>query len=702
MKRIGFTVCCALAAIAAAHAQSKGTSSEETKLEEVTVMADRARAATKTDTLLVEIPQSISVITAEQIAERGAINYQDVFRYAAGVDTERYSVDARGDYFSARGFDLKQYLDELNKQPDFLYGSRTEIFTLERAEVLRGPSAVLYGAGSSGGLLNAVSKRPKFDFGGELGLQVGNFKRRQLQADVTGPLSDQVAARFVGVARDGELMSPGQANDKYVAMPSLTWKPGDDTDITFLFLYQKEDMGTQTYLPLSKTLNASASDPRVPIDLFIGEPDFNRMKSDQYAYSLLASHRFSDRVSGSSNSRFIDQKVDYAEVYGSYYALDPFVDAERTLLAREFYILDEAYDVFNSDNHVQLDFETGGVKHKVLVGADYTLFKQDRQEGFSCRIFFPGCFPTSPPPLDVYNPVYGAPFDYGFTNAYKTRSTQLGFYVQDQMKIAGRVSFVLGARRDRATSEATASPKDTTKATTFKAGIIAEVFDGFSPFLSYSESFTPVPGGDFYGNPFKPQEGRQYEGGIKWQPLPSSLLTVSYFDIKESNFLTSDPDNIQNFIQSGVIGSKGYEIEGLVNLPNGFGVTANYSYTDAKILEGTLSHPTGDRVEDLPKHLASVWLSKAFFVNDDLNWKVAAGVRRVGNKIDFYQLQKTPPATLADASAEVAYRDWSFALNVNNIANKKFYASCSAWVFPDGVCAPGMTRTIIATVSKRF
>ena len=264
---------------------------------------------------------------------------------------------------------------------------------------------------------------------------------------------------------------------------------------------------------------------------------------------------------------------------------------------------------------MKFDFATGPLTHTVLLGVDYTEFEQDRQEGFSCPGFtLPPCWSSSPPVLDIYNPVYGQPFDFGFTNAYETRSTQLGFYLQDQIRIKDRVSIVLGVRQDEATSEGTFSPKDESDATTFRFGIIGEVFEGVSPYFSYSESFTPVFGGDFYGNAFDPQEAEQYEVGIKWQPNRNSLVSVNYFDIEESNFLSQDPDNIQNFIQAGLIGSKGYEFEAIVNLDSGFGVTANYSHTEAEILEGTLSHPAGDRVEGVPEDLASMWLSQAFSV----------------------------------------------------------------------------------------
>lgn len=710
MKNFSWIFCCVLALTTTVYASDDQTANEsdtsELELEEVIVLGTRTRVATKTDAALMEVPQSISIVTAEKFTDFGALNYQDVFRYSAGVATEAFGEDVRSDAFSARGFALKQYLDGLNKTPDYLYGSRTEVFTLERAEVLRGPSAVLYGAGSAGGLLNAVSKRPQFEFGGEIGLRVGNFKRKEVMVDVTGPMSENFAGRFVGVARDGELLSPGQKNDKYVLMPSVTWRLGDNTELTFIGLYQKEDLGTQTYVPARKTLFASAEDPAIPHDFFMGEPGFNHMKSDQYSGTILFDHRFNDNISFTSNTRYIDQTVDYAEVYLS--TDNPWVDPERTLNIRQFYVLEEDYQIFNTDNNVQFNFNTGSMSHTLVVGIDYTEFEQDRQEGFSCLNWpYPPCWSSSPPPLDVYNPDYGQPFDYGFTNAYETRSTQLGIYLQDQIRFGERVSVVLGVRRDDSSSEATLSPKETSDATTYKIGVIAEIVDGVSPFISYAEGFTPVFGGDFYGMPYDPQESHQYELGIKWQPNPSSLFTASYFDIEETNFLTQDPNNIQNFIQSGVVGSKGFELEGNISFANDFGLIASYSYTKAEVLEGTSDHPAGDRVEDLPEKLASAWLDKGFIINDDLSWRIGGGVRYIGDKIDFLQILETPSVTLVDAMAEVTFREhWKFALNITNLTDKEWYATCSAPFgtreLPDGHCYVGYTRTVLFSIRRAF
>jgi iron complex outermembrane receptor protein len=274
---------------------------------------------------------------------------------------------------------------------------------------------------------------------------------------------------------------------------------------------------------------------------------------------------------------------------------------------------------------------------------------------------------------------------------------QLGVYLQDQMRVNDRVSFVLGARRDRSTNQRIGAAEFENEATTFKAGVIGEVFEGFSPYVSYSESFTPLFGTDFYGNHFNPQEAKQYEGGVKWQPMANSLVSAAYFDIEETGFLSRDPNNIQNRLQGGAIGVTGFEIEAILNFDNGFGITANYTDIEAEVLEGTVAQPAGTRVPNLPDSIASLWVNKMFIVNDDLAWRIGAGVRRNGTEVDTGQLTTTPSVTVVDASAEVSFRDWNFSLNVNNVSDKEYYSSCGVTT-----CAPAPTRRIIGTVSKSF
>ncbi|MET0290023.1 MAG: TonB-dependent siderophore receptor [Pseudoxanthomonas sp.] len=688
----------ALAQMALAQESDNSGTPSVSELDKIVVVGGRAQTGTKTDTALTEIPQSISVVSAEQFTERAAVNFQDIFRYSAGVATAPNGVDARGDAFTARGFNTVQYLDGLNRMPDFIYGARMEVFTLERAEVLRGPSSVLYGAGGSGGLFNGVSKLPQQQFGGEVGLSLGNFDRQELRFDVTGPIGDQFAGRVVALARDGELQWEGQADDRKLLMPSLTWNIGERTNLTLLGLYQKDEMGTQTYLPLALTDGAASDQERLPHDFFLGDKGFNRSNIEHKSASLLFDHAFSDNIKFSSRTRRYEQDVDYAEVYAT-----GIVPGSNSLLSREFYVLGETYKGLNSDSNVAFTFGTGPFEHRLLAGIDYIRFEQDRQEGFSCAGLegLYGCYAGgSPPPIDVNDPNYYADFDFGYTNAYTTRSTQLGFYVQDQIRYRDKVSLMLGARRDKATSQVSGVSEPDATATTYRVGVIGEVGAGISPYVSYSESFQPVFGGDYYGNPFSPREGRQYEAGIKWEVNRYSLITLSAFDIEESNYVVQDPDFIQNFIQTGKVGSKGVELE--ANLRFGsLDVNAAWSYTDAEVLSAT-DGTQGNRVADLPKHLASLWVTKAIQLSDDVQVRFGGGARYTGSKLDTNQIYTTDAVTVADAMVEVGFDRWTVSLNASNIFDKQYYSYCTMSAPPNGTCYTSSPRMFLANLRYRF
>lgn len=664
--------------------------------DSIVITAQRAVAATKNDTPLVEIPQSISVITAQEFQDRTVVDFQDIFRYSAGVASNN-SVDSRGDFIVARGFDAAQYLDGLKRMPDFIYGARLETFTLERAEVLRGPSSVLYGAGGPGGVLNAISKRPQFDFGGEIGLIAGTDERYEIQFDATGPLSENIAARFVGVMRTGETQW-GTPDDRVLINPSIRFQPTPTTDITLIGLYQADSQGSLGYAPLFKSLLAPNEAERVKFNFFQGEPGFNGMDTEYASIALIVSQKLGERFTFNSASRYSTMDTDYKEVYANYTA-EPWADEAETMLKREYYVNLEKSKVFNTDNNLQFDFATGPITHKILIGIDYTWFKQSKNEGFSYLDFFP--YP-SPPPINIYDPQPTGPFAYGYFNALEYKSTQLGLYIQDQLSFADRVHVVLGLRRDKATSERNGVSDVDQVAWSFRGGIIAEVIDGVSPYFNYAESFLPVPGGDFYGNPFKPREARQYEAGVKWEPFHGAILSFAYYDIEESNFISQDPTNIQNFIQGGSVGSKGYEVEAVIRMPKDFDVTASYSFIDATVLTSSSLLNAGDRLAGQPRQIAALWGSKTMQFGDDWTVRAGAGVRHIGNKIDSSQNFITPSVTLADAMLSVAKGPWIASVNASNLFNTQYYDICTLLAPTHGTCTAAKDRTILASVRRTF
>ncbi|WP_164844033.1 TonB-dependent siderophore receptor [Croceicoccus ponticola] len=664
------------------------------------IVTGRAITATKTDTPLVEIPQSISVVTEEEMRDRTVVDFQDIYRYSAGVQTTG-SIDSRGDFILTRGFDAAQYLDGLKRMPDFIYGARLEPFSLERAEVLRGPSSVLYGAGGSGGVLNGASKMAKFDFGGQAGFAVGTDSRLQAQFDVGGPLSDVVAVRMVALWRDGETQW-GTPDDRVLLSPSITFRPTQNTELTLLGLYQKDKQGSLGYAPLFKTFLENDPSPDVAFNFYQGEPGFNGMDTEYMSGTILLSHDFSEALTFRSATRWSDMDTDYKEVYSNYTA-NPWADAAETMLKREFYVNYEKSRVFNTDNNMQFDIATGAISHTFLFGVNYHKFRQQKDEGYSYdNIIFPPGLPFgSPPPINIYDPQYGADFDFGpfvFTNF---RSSQLGFYAQDQLKFFDRINVVLGVRRDEAKSYFNGVKQYDEVAWTFRGGVIGEVAAGISPFFNYAESFLPTPGGDFFGNPFAPREGRQYEGGVKWEPMRGALISAAYFDIKESNYVSPDPDNIQNFLQGGEVGSTGFEFEATIRKQDDYELTASYTYIDAKALTNTSTLAEGDRLLGQPKKLASVWASKTFLMEGDWMFRAGGGVRYVGN-VKGTGGYIVPSVTLVDAMASVGMGPWLLSVNAANVLDKKYYASCSLLGVEHGLCTAAKDRTLLASISYNF
>jgi len=679
---------CCLAALPAA-AQEAEPADES---DDVTVIGTRAQTGTKTDAALTEIPQSISIITAQDFNDRAAVNLQDVIRYSAGAASELNGVDTRGDFLAVRGTGAEQYLDGLNRMPGFIYGGRLEIFTVERAELLRGPSSTLYGGGGAGGILNSVSKRPKTTFGGEIGLMYGTDDLKQLQFDITGPLADGLSARFVGLIRDGNLQQESQQNDRITVMPAITFKPGPDTEVTFIGVYQRDRLGSQTYLPTSKTVDATSDAVRISNDFYLGEPGFNHTFADYYAATILLTHNFSDRFSFNSRNRFFEQDVDYQEVFGFTGFGGAYADAARTIANRAWYLNRAQYNGFNSDNNLVLSFDTGPLTHQILAGFDYTSFREDKMEGFGAA-----------PGLNLYNPVYGVPFVSGVGWTTDTKNSQIGFYLQNQIRAWDRVSLVFGARHDKVRSSVNGAQLEDNKAWSFRAGIIADVVKGVSPYFNYSESFLPVFGSNFFGVPYVPRTGRQYEAGIKFQPSSRILFTVAAYDIKEQNVLIADPNELQNFIQGGSTRSRGIETEANIRLPGDFNLTASYSYTRAEylVVDG---RKRGDRRENLPEHQASAWASKGFDLGGDISAKLGAGVRYQSDKVSFDQSYRIDPVTLVDAMIELGYKDWTLSVNGANIFDKKVYTNCSYTGAPvnEGYCYMGKDRTIMASLRRKF
>lgn len=667
--------------------------------EDILVTGLRATTATKTDTPIREIPQSISVITEEQIRDRGMIRLQETVRYAAGVRTEPNGVTISQDYMLGRGgFEVSPYLNgTMIQNPRGTYAPLLDTFTLGRVEFLRGPSSVLYGQGTPGGTLNAISKLPQFAFGGEVGLQYGSFDRKQVQVDIGGSLNSEgtIAGRVVGLVRDaGNQLDYGR-DDRWLIMPSFRWRPSGNTDISLLYLHQDDrTRGISQNLPIQATLLAEPG-RRLEDTTFLGEPTNEGRHAKGDFVTMLITQKLASNIFFRSSTRYSNSSSDSKGVLLNVWsgAQNPFLNAERTLLGRSLNNFHNKMTGITSDNNLSAGFATGPLTHQILAGIDYNRAKYKSDTAY-----------IAIDPIDIYEPVYSGVPDITYRPTGRQTASQLGFYIQDQIQYEDVASFVFGVRRDRAKIATVGSRTSVTNATTFRLGATVNVAPGVTPYVSYSESFLPITGVNFNGEPYKPQRGRQYEAGVKWEPLLGSLITVSAFDIVSSNLIKDDPNNARNKLQIGLVKSQGLEFEAQLSLPELWDVTLSYAYVDAKTAGSLKPLENGLPIRSTPKHLASIWVGKHIDLGNEAALRLGGGVRYTGPTIEATAIgavinrQQSPEFTLVDALAALDWQDWSLAINATNLLDNRYYASCGYYT----ACAVGQHRTVIGTLSYRF
>lgn len=707
-----------LGAAAPAQAQEQGVTpaaeSSEKSLAPITVQAGgadetatgpvtgfvarRALSATKTDTPLLETPQAISVITRDQMEAQGVQTLRQVTAYTAGVVSN--TVDSRVDTHTARGGEVTQYQDGLLRNTGSFNTTRPDPYTLERVEFLRGPTSVLYGQGSVGGVLNLTSKRPQAEPLREVQLQLGNYARKQIATDLTGALdaNSQWLYRLVAINRDSNTQVNHVNDDLLLVAPSLTWQPHADTSVTLQVLHQKgKSKSLIGFFPWKGTVLANRYG-QIPTATFTGEPDWDVYNTENTSVGYLFSHRLNPAWTLRHNLRYSKSDVDYRTLYTSFIANPATGRPARAVLNRdERSVMRTAYWALNRSNLLLADtqlegqLKLGGVEHTALMGLDAQRIQTAQQT-----------WQTVAPSIDLYTPVYGnftPPAASALVRQPDVTQRQLGVYVQDQMKW-GRWTATLGLRHDSATSSTEGRPAAAAddQAWTKRAGMTYQADGGWAPYMGYAESFRPLGGIDVYGTPFKPTRGQQWEGGVKWQPPGIGLSAfAAAYQLREKNRKTSDPANPLNSLQIGEVKVTGFEAEMTASLARHWDWTLAYAFTDAKIVTSN-GGDQGQPVAGVPKHTASTWVSHRFARQGRGGWTLGTGLRYTGSAWSGTSAVTTPSALLADAMLAYDAGDWRLALNVTNLADKVAITSCQA----RGNCIYGQRRTAVATATYRF
>lgn len=662
----------------------------------------QSATGTKTDTPLLETPQSISVVTKDQIKDQGAQTVQDALQYTPGVSIQGYGANAFFDGFKIRGFDAPQYLDGLRLPKDGLSFAmpKIETYGLERLEVLKGPSSGLYGQTDPGGFINMISKRPIATPHYEVEGTFGSFNRIQGAFDIGGPIdrNGEFLYRVVGLARQSDTQTDFVQDNKVFIAPSLTWRPTTDTSFTILSHYQKIDnKGYQQYVPGEVSFLPNPNG-HVPYSRYIGEPSLDGYKLEQAAIGYAFEHRFDNNLQFRQNLRYMEVTNNLQSVRSE--GMVPF---SSSLVNRSYNYVNSRAQNFTADNQLQADFRTGALTHKVLVGLDYL-----HQTGSSD---YRNSFIT---PIDAYSPVYGTPVPSASSLSpfmlLNNKIDQVGLYAQDQIKLdrwtlslTGRQDFVNTELESLAVYPKPGIYRRSDAATTGRVGL-NYLFDfGLSPYANYSTSFVPNANANRNGQAFKPTTGEGWEAGVKFQPVGTNLmLTAAYFDIKQNDVLTSDPVDFLFSVQTDAVRSRGIELEARGNITRELEIIAGYSHTDAKITESAVG-AQGKYVNGVPIDQASLWAKYTWFDGPLAGLGLGAGVRYAGESYgDLYNTFVLPDYTLFDAniSYDFAYvrpdlKGWTAQVTAKNLTNRYYVASCLTGL---AYCGLGTSRSILGTL----
>jgi iron complex outermembrane receptor protein len=662
--------------------------------EEIEVVATRegregsyavpdASTATRTDTPILDVPQSIQVIPRQVIRDQGAITVREALRNISGLTLSSTSGNRR-ENFILRGFSAEQFTNGI--RDDFYSArTRTELANIERIEVLKGPASVLFGQAEPAGIINFITKQPLPDPYYDIGFIAGSYSFYRPTIDISGPLTEdkRLTYRLNAAYEYGESFRDRVETERVFLAPTLAWQITPDTRVGFEFTYLYDQRPVDRGLVV---LSNNRIAP-IPISRYLGDPEIQEQFTERRA-TLTLDHNFTPDLSLRSAFRYT-----FANEGGPGCTLQIFGDSEddRNFPVEEC-IGNQDYETWTWQNELVSKFTTGPFKHTFLFGLEYA-----RQFNL-----YEGNF-RSAGTIDIFEPSYDFIFgEFGDPSTGRNQITSFGVYLQDQIDLLENLILVIGGRFDTFEDDGIFNGESyNTNADAFspRIGLVYRPIPEVSLYASYSQSFTPVGGTNVTGNPFDPQSGTGYEIGVKTELLEGRLIsTFALYDTTLSNILTDDPDNPGFSIQVGEQRSQGVEFDLAGEILPGWQVIASVGYTDAEIAKDNV-FPEGNRLNNVPRYTASFWTTYNFLQGDLRGLGFGAGIFYVSDRAgDLDNSFFVPGYTLVDAAIYYRKDGWRLALNFKNIFNSRYFDASQSRT----VVQPGAPFTVLGTIGITF
>ncbi|MFG6101423.1 TonB-dependent siderophore receptor [Leptothoe sp. EHU-05/26/07-4] len=655
-------------------------------------------AATRTDTPLRDIPQSIQVIPREVLEDQQVIRLNDALRNASGVvAADRSGISQR---FLLRGFDDPAVLRDGFRLTFGGIGNTgiQELSNLETIEVLKGPASISFGALEPGGVINLVTKKPLSEPFVDLGLRVGNRSLVEPSIDVSGPLDEDGRAlfRLNALYRNEESFRDFDTDfDRFSFAPTLSFQISDRTDLTINFEYFDTEGPSDTGLI---AVDDEVID--VPFEQILSGPgDFFKAETIRVGYNF--EHRFSDKWKIRNAFSFNSFDIEESEQF-----VGLAFDEATGSLSRSLLSSSQDQDIFELQTNAVGEFNTGSIEHTLLFGVD--LFRRENP-----RIDALGLF--TPEIINVFDPVFSDsrpdPSTFPVTIDNETTADALGIYIQDQISLLDNLELLLGVRYETFEQKVDNNPtffnpvasESSQSEDSFnpRIGIVYQPIEDVSLYGSFSQSFAPNEGTTFEGDFLEPEEGKQFEIGARAELLDGRLVAnLALFDLTKKNVSTPDPNNINFVVPTGEQRSRGIELDVAGEVLPGWNIIANYSFTDADITEDN-SGLEGNRLFGVPENNFNLWTT--YDIQDGPLTGLGFGLgfnyvsERFGDNANTFVLEDY---FLTNAAISYERNNWQAGLNIRNLFDVDFIeGSQNSRTF---FISPGEGFTIVGSISVEF
>ena len=619
-------------------------------------VAEEASTTTRTDTPLIQVPQSVEVVTQKVIQDQRAIRLEQALRNVSGVAFgQSDSGELATDVAFCRGFPCSYFKNYLRNENGEQASTFRDIANIQRLEVLKGPASVLYGRGEPGGIINILTKQPQAERYNSFEQIFGSYNYYRTMIDSTGPLDKdgKFLYRISGAYENKESFRDIVNGQRYFIAPVFTWLAGNNTTVTFEGEYLHH---RQTFDNGFPAIGAGVAP--LPRSRFLGEP-FNLSHTEEGRVTLTVAHRFSD--SWRIESRF---RADETTVFGRVVFSDTVLPDNRTL-TRNLFLLAPDSSSYYWRNDLIGKVSTGSINHQLLTGVE--VGRQSTSLDFAFAPFGP---------IDIFAPVYNQTLvpDLPLTRASRVFANSVGWYVQDEVALLDNLRVLIGARGDYFYQNANVA-NVVTKSEDFafspRIGVNYQVIPQMALYTNVTRSFQPVFNPfTAANNIFKPTTATQYEAGIKTDIVPGRLTsTLAIYRILKEDALAAGSTPF-TFVQTGAQRSQGVEFDLRAQFLPGWNVIATYAYTDARVVADT-TIPIGNRLPLIARNTGSLWTTYDFREGSLQGFGVGGGMVAVGERAgDINNSFELPGYVRADAA--LYYRKPEIFPRTNLIAQLNF------------------------------